>query len=230
MPVPNKEAKSPVEVYDINELLGVTPAEFDRATMDLSAKFAMASIDVIKQWKEKSIYTEYVIEHLILYANSKYGHQYKLQKCKQLAFMHFLLSMYRLKANQLRSKSSLSSAEVPDMGVNKLNEMYTCVSNSNAYAKNVRSMPRRLKDKLTCHILIMALHIDDFVTCIDTFQHDLKLSIQRLSDFYQALGCHVKSSVVQVNGKKLVNKKAMLTLPLNDYKNYEPKKKQRKTN
>jgi hypothetical protein len=230
MPVPNKEAKSPIEVYDINELLGVTQAEFERATLDLSAKFAMASNDVIRQWKEKNIYTDFVIEHLMIYANSKYGHQYKLQKCKQLAYMHFLLSLYRMKANQLRTKSPLSAAEVSDLAINKLFDLYTCVSNANAYAKNVRSMPRRLKDKLTCHILILALHVDDFATCIDTFQHDLKLSMQRLSDFYQALGCFVKSSVVQANGKKLVHKKASLTLPLNDCKNFEPKKKQRKNN
>jgi DNA-directed RNA polymerase I subunit RPA49 len=220
MPTANREAKSKEQVYELNELLGVTPAEFERATLDLSAKFAMASVDVIRKWKEKQLYTEFVLEHLIKYANAKDGHQYKLQKCRQLAFMHFLLSLYRLKSPQLRVKAPLSAAEVPEMVCARMLDAYTCVANSatghGGSNKTVRSMPRRLKDKLTCHILVLALHIDDFNTCVDTFQHDLKLSIQRLSDFYQALGCYVKSHVTKVNGKSVSSKRAVLSIPLND--------------
>jgi hypothetical protein len=168
------------------------------------------------------------MEHLINYSTAKFGHQYKLQKCKQLAFMNYLLSLYSLKSAQLRTKSPLNASEVPDIVVNRLFDNYTVNTPGTGGLRSSRSMPRRLKDKLTCHILILALHIDDFSTNLDTFQKDLKLSMQRLSDFYQALGAFVKTQVTQVNGKKHVSKKSVLTLPLNENKNYEPKKKQRK--
>ena len=95
LPTPNKAAKSPVEVYDLHELLCVSEAEFDRFTMEQSAKFAMSPPETIKKWKEQSVYSDYVTEHLINYANAKSNHQYKLQKCRQLAYVHFLLSLYR---------------------------------------------------------------------------------------------------------------------------------------
>lgn len=229
LPVPNKNAQTPVEVYNLNEILGVTQGEFDRFTGEQSTKFASATTESIKKWKDLSVYTDYVCEHAAIISGSKSSHQYKLQKSKQLAYMNYLMMLYRLKSAQLRTKNPLNSSEVPDAAVNRLFEQYTVVSASNAQSKNVRSMPRRLKDKLICHILILALHIDDFTTNLDTFQKDLKLSIQKISDFYQALGCYVKTQVTTVNGKKLASKKAELKLPLNDTNKLEPRKRSRKT-
>ena len=130
----------------------------------------------------------------------------------------------------MRTKKSIQACEVPDAVAAKLFDLYTCVSNANAYAKSVRTMPRRLKDKLTCHILVLALHVDDFASGgLETFQRDLKLSVPKLTEFYQALGCFVKSVASSVNGKRVVSKRAVLTLPLNENKPFEAKKKLRKS-
>ncbi len=228
IPTPNKDAKSPNEVYQLFDTLSLTQAEFVRCTLELSKKFAIATNESIKQWHEMNIYPEYVCESLSKLINSNCNQQYKIQKCKQLAYMNYLILCYRLKSSQLRSKNPMATFEVSDSTVNKLFSLYTVCSTANAHSKSTRSMPRRLKDKLTCHILILALHIEDFSVGLDLLQKDLKLAMQRLSDFSQALGCFVKSQVTTVNNKKVVSKTANLTLPLNDISKIQAKKRARK--
>jgi DNA-directed RNA polymerase I subunit RPA49 len=156
--------------------------------------------------------------------------QYKLLKCKQIAYMHFLLALYRLKPVQLGSRNPFGSQpEVPLLIVNRLFDLYTVCSTKNAQSKSVRAIPSRLRDKLMSHILVLALHIDDFSTNLEAFQKDLKVRQQRIVDFYLALGCHVKSRVTQVNGKKIMSKVSELTLPLNDTRNVEGKRRAKKT-
>jgi hypothetical protein len=57
MPKPNKDAKSPQDVYNLCEILNVTQAEFERYTIEQSNKFATASIETIQKWKQKGLYT-----------------------------------------------------------------------------------------------------------------------------------------------------------------------------
>ena len=142
--------------------------------------------------------------------------------------MNFLLKLYQLKLPQLRSKAPLKTYDVSDALSRKLLDMYTVVSANNANARNVRSMPRRLKDKLTCHIMILALHIDDYSSDLQALQKDLKISVQKLNDYYCALGCHIKSHAITINNKKVITKSALLTLPLNEVKPFESKKRSRK--
>ena len=228
MPVPSQTAKAPNEVYNLNEVLCISQAEFERFTVQLSTKFATATNQDIKKWKEAGVYSEFICERLLILLSTKSGMQYKLIKCRQLAYMYFLLTLFRLKPVQLGSKMPFASSEVPAQIVNKLFDLYTVLSVKNAQSKNVRTIPSRLKDKLICHILILALYIDDFSTNLETFQKDLKISIQRIVDFYNALGCHVKSKVTTVGGKKVVSKVSSLTLPLNDMKNLEGKRRAKK--
>ena len=142
--------------------------------------------------------------------------------------MNYLILLYKLRAAQLRTKSPLSAYEVSDACMHRLFNLYTVNSNDNAQGKSIRSMPRRLKDKLTCHILVMALHLEDFSAGLQVLQKDLKLSIQRLSDFSQALGCHLRSQVGVIDKKKVVCKIANLTLPLFDAGLVQAKKRARK--
>jgi DNA-directed RNA polymerase I subunit RPA49 len=228
MPLPNRDAKEPNEVYNLNEILSFTQNEYDRFTLELSKKFMIATHEAILKWKEQNIYPEYVCEHLSILNSSKSNQQYKMLKCKQLAYMSYLIQLYRLNTAQLRAKSPLNAFQIPESAVNKLFSLYTVVSSDNSQGKKVRSMPRRLKDKLTCHILIMALHIDEFLTSMEGLQKDLKLSIQKLTDFYQALGCHIKVSVITIDKKKIISKKASLSLPLNEIAKGEKKKRARK--
>lgn len=228
MPIPNKEAKEPNEVYNLNEILSFTPHEFDRFTLELSKKFLIATPEAITKWKEMNIYPDYVCEHLTHIINSKSNQQFKMIKCKQLAYMSYLIQLYRLNSAQLKAKAPLNAFQVHESTASKLFSLYTVVSTDNSQSKKVRSMPRRLKDKLTCHILILALHIDDFLTTLDSLQRDLRLSIQKLSDFYQALGCYIKTSLISLDSKRIISKKASLSLPLNDISKTEAKKRARK--
>lgn len=228
MPVPNKDAKKPNEVYLLSEALSLELPELDRFTLELSKKFAVATNESIKKWREGSVYPEYVCEYLSKLINSKSNQKYRIEKCKQLAYMNYLIRLYQLKAAQIRTKFPMVNYEVPESAINKLFSMYTVVSTSNAQGKSMRSMPRRLKDKLTCHILVMALHLDDFVTSLDMLQKDMKLAMQRLSDFYVALGCFVRSQVTMINKKKVLSKTANLTLPLNEAAQVQAKKRDRK--
>jgi DNA-directed RNA polymerase I subunit RPA49 len=227
LPAPNKDAKEPYEVYNLNELFSITNNEIDRFTSELATKFASATLESIKKWSDMNIYSKYLCEHLLIYLNSNFNHQYKLAKCKLLAYMNFLMVLYNLKPAQLRSKTPLKTAEVPSAFVDRLFNLYT-VNSINAQSKLTRSMPRRLKDKLICHICVLALFIDDFETSLDTFQKDLKLSIQRIVEFYQALGCYVKSKVSTAENKKILCKIACLKLPLNESKKYESKKRSKR--
>ena len=226
IPTPNKNAKQSAEVYDIEEVL-ITKNEIDTYTIELATRFASATHDAIKLWKEKQIYSDYICDRLFVASTSRV-HQNKFNKCKLLAYMNFLLKLYQLRSAQLRSKAPLKTYEVSDALSRKLLDTYTVISTSNANARNTRSMPRRLKDKLTCHIMILALHIDDFSTDLQALQKDLKISVQKLTDYYFALGCHVKSHATTVNNKKVVSKSALLTLPLNEVKPSGSKKRSRK--
>ena len=71
MPVPNAKAKTPNEVYLLNEALCVELAELDRYTLELSKKFAVATNEAIKTWKDNAVYPEYVCEYLSKLINSK---------------------------------------------------------------------------------------------------------------------------------------------------------------
>jgi hypothetical protein len=226
LPVPNKDAKTPDQVYNLFNILSISKQDMDRYTLELASKFVAASTDTIRKWKETFLYPQYVCERLLILSTNKCGHQYKLIKCKQLAFMAYLIAMFQLKSAQMRSKHPFKATEVPEIVANRLLDQYTVVSASSG-SKSSRSMPRRLKDKLTSHILILALNIDEFSTTLDTFQKDLKLSVQRIVDFYQALGCHIKSQVQNVNGKKVVGKLANLSLPLNEMSKNTVKKRAR---
>lgn len=228
MPVANKDAKEPNEVYNLNDILSFTQMEFERFTLELSKKFAVSTHESIAKWKESNIYPEFVCEHLSLLISSKSNQEFKIVKCKQMAYMSYLIQLYRLNSAQLRSKTPLNAYQIPDSACSKLFSLYTVVSTDNSQSKKVRSMPRRLKDKLTCHILILALHIDNFLTSLEGLQKDLKLSIGKLCDFYLALGCFIKTAVVSVDGKRVVCKKSSLTLPLNEITKGEQKKRARK--
>lgn len=228
MPIPNKNAKAPNEVYELNEVLSLNQHEFDRFTLDLSKKFAISTNESIKTWRAGVIYPEYVCEYLSKLISSKSNQKYRIEKCKQLAYINYLIILYKLKAAQLRTKTPMVSCEIPDSAINKIFNLYTVTSNSNAQGKYMRTMPRRLKDKLTCHILVLSLHLDDFSTNLEMLQKDLKLSMQRLNDFYAALGCFVNSQVTTINKKKVVSKTANLKLPLNDASKVQAKKRARK--
>ena len=49
LPVPNKSAKSPEEVFDLYETLGLTQAEFDRYTLETAKEFAIVQMDTIQK-------------------------------------------------------------------------------------------------------------------------------------------------------------------------------------
>lgn len=140
--------------------------------------------------------------------------------------MILLLLLLRLKPIQLKSKTALASSQVPDAVIKKLYEMYTTASSGGQ--KNAPTMPNRMRDKLTAHILVLGLHIDDFSTDFRAFQKDLKMSIARLSDFYLALGCHLGNQIAVIDGKKMMVKKAELRLPLVLVNRLEPKKRTRR--
>lgn len=131
-----------------------------------------------------------------------------------------------MKQIQLRSKTALASSQVPDVVIKKLYEMYT-TSSSGGGQKNAPTMPNRMRDKLTAHILVLGLHIDDFSSDFRTFQKDLKMSTARLSDFYLALGCHLGNQIAIIDGKKIMIKKAELRLPLVLVNKLEPKRRKR---
>ena len=230
LPVPNKNATKPVEVYDLYETLAVAREELDAFTADLSARFVSVPADMLKKWKESGLYSDYVLgelESLMQAGNggSSNNYNYKKEKCRLLAYISFLISLYKLKSAQLRNKSPLSAADVPNPAVNRLFDLYTVSSDGGTGKQRIRTMPRRLKDKLTCHILIAALNINDFNVPLQLFQKDLKLSAQKLQDYCQALGCFVKNQVRTVNGKKCVCKMAQLKSSLNEIQDVKNKKK-----
>ena len=131
-----------------------------------------------------------------------------------------------MKQSQLKGRTPLVSAQVPDQAIKKLYELYTISSGGGLMKKAAPTMPNRLRDKLAAHILILAWHIDDFSSDFRPFQKDLKMSVPRLSDFYQSLGASFTNQIaMSVDGKKMMVKKAELKLPLpNLALKLEPKK------
>jgi DNA-directed RNA polymerase I subunit RPA49 len=228
VPRPNEAAQSASQVYILNEVLSLSSAEFERFTSELGTKFALAAPDMITKWMSTCVYPQYVCERLLELCRSRPNHQHKLDKCKQLAYVCYMMQLFKLKSAQLRSKNALKALEVPAFVIDKLYELYTVLPKSESNARSVRSMPRRLKDKLICHILVIGLFIDEFKTSLDSIQKDIKLSIQKLSEFFQALGCHIKTQVIKVNEKRLAQKVAVLSLPLNDSSKKETKRKRSK--
>lgn len=90
MPPQNKDAKTPNEVYQLNEVLSIEPSEFERFTLELSRKFAIATNESIKTWKSSSVYPEYVCEFLSKLINSKSKKKNHLTSVKLTIFCNFI--------------------------------------------------------------------------------------------------------------------------------------------
>jgi hypothetical protein len=95
LPTPNKNAKTPQDCYDLTEVLGVAKSEIERFTGDHALKFAEATLATVKEWQANGIYSEYVCERLLNIANSKSTHQFKMNKFKLLAYMNYLMAIYK---------------------------------------------------------------------------------------------------------------------------------------
>lgn len=222
LPIPNKQAKTPADIYNIEDIL-ISQSEIDTYTQTLASKLLEANVDQLKEWKDNQIYAEYVCDRLKSINTTK-NHQVRMKKCKLLAYMSYLIALYKLKPAQIRAKNPFGRiTDFPESLSKKFNELYTIQSATS------RTMPRRLKDKLTCHIMILGLTIDDFTSDLQSLQKDLKITIQKLSEYYQALGCYIKNHVVTVNNKKIIGKLAILKLPLNEVSLVKGKRKAKKT-
>lgn len=198
----NKEAKTLKEIYNLDDV--VLPDELE-ALQTRAKVFVDVTAAQLKEWSVNNSYGYYIINRL---ARLPLEEKYRLQKAKLLLYMHYLILLYTLRAQDLK-KSGLP-AEIPFTIGQRISDTYTVKGTTPDGKKEIRSVPSRLKDKLAVNILLLVLHIDEFSSCLTDIQKDLKIGVQKLSNTLKALGCIVSTKKADDGTKSMT---AVLTLP-----------------
>ncbi|XP_065883791.1 DNA-directed RNA polymerase I subunit RPA49-like [Dysidea avara] len=183
IPPHNSAAKIPSEVYNIRDI--ISPGELASLSA-LSQLFTSATPKLIAEWRTDEMYPGYVLEHL---PTSEEG-----EAAQKLYYLSNLVKFYRKKRKTLKQTDL---AGIPDVVQHMILSRFTMSSagQDGGDSRTDYVLPSRMKDKLLCHILLLALFIDNFSFDITVLQKDLQIDNTRLCERLQALGCKVSGGV-----------------------------------
>ncbi|KAK3597680.1 hypothetical protein CHS0354_040055 [Potamilus streckersoni] len=208
IPPCNKDAQRVEDVYNLHDL--ISTAELEELTSSAKVFFDSTVTD-IRIWKVDQIYPKYIVNHL---SSLPLRENERWLKAKCLTYLSYLINLFNMKAKDLKRKDPLPR-EWPNRIRRNLSEKFTVKVNTNDGKKIITCIPARLKDKLLCHILVLALIIDDFSVEVGDLQMDTKVGVQRMQTHFQALGCQMKTHKIPLgDGQNLESRVALLKLPL----------------
>ncbi|XP_072040367.1 DNA-directed RNA polymerase I subunit RPA49-like [Amphiura filiformis] len=224
LPCCDREATKVEDVYKLDDLVAPHLLE---ALKKVSGKFCNANIQRIQEWQKQKTYSSFVLDHLRTLANEPTDEKQK--KAAILLYLHNLSIMYALKISDLNKKIPFEG-DTP-MSVKKhLLDSFTQSTLVGDGSRQKRCLPKRMKDKMISHALVLALILDDYKTKLSPLQSAFKVGVRILESHARALGCRVTSiAEVAEGGASLPSKSptaqkvAELSLPLRI--TYTPKKK-----
>ena len=208
-PTPNTETEILIEVYPIEELIGVTNLEV------ISVK---PWVDKIEAGDDVRTSSRYVSKRLAKIVKSK-----DILKLKTLRYFLILLDWYSaLKPGGREGKKLPSKQDNVRQAVSAPGSVSSSITDSIRHKFAEGSIVNKWhSDYLMTHICALALHIDNFATDIYDLKEDLRLESKAIQDYFKELGCKVAAPTESEKGKNKwskadaqVHKIARLKLPL----------------
>lgn len=168
LPPCHADASKPEDVYKFDDLL--SPAEYEALEGPSEAFRNVTSEEILKMIEENS-HCAFVIEAL------KSLPADKELRDRQARCLWFLDTLIKFRAQKVIKRKSALGSEVPHIINTKLLKHFTCLTYNNGSLRNLIS--DSMKAKITAHVLLLALHINNFETDLTVLQRDLKLSEKR---------------------------------------------------
>lgn len=197
IPPCNRDAEQAEHVYKLSDIL----SDADMGALQTPATvFFDSTQDIVKQWRGKQVYAEYILDHV---SDMPMDTELRWQRSKCLMYLHYMIHLYKLSPKQLKDKNPFLE-NCPDIIKAKLQENFTKI------VGKFRCMPSRQKDRLAAYILTLCLLIDELSLDLTHIMKDVGIERQKLFTVLKALGCKIN--------KKMKNNEAVyyarLKLPL----------------
>lgn len=208
------DASTPQDVFPWCNL--ISSQEMDALT-SASSIFVQSTTDQVDEWTNKKTYPVFVLKRLS-YLPTEAAE--RLRRCNFLIFVSYLITLFNLKARDLKKKDSLP-LNTPTIIKASLFNKFTAPVADQKYA---RSMSGTQRDSLLYHCLIACLKIDDCDVLISDLKEDLKA--RDLCKYYRMMGCRlVAGKVVGKVGKECLRARLVLPYVLPDPPNKAAKRK-----
>lgn len=190
MPPHNPQAEVPQDVYNINDVISQAEMKLLKKTAKV---FLKATPSEVHQWRTEQRYPEYILDHidsLSLAAKSE-----RAVKAAIVTYCFFLMTLHTTHPRHV-VKGNVSFLDVapPTEVQQQLMSRYVEGGGSSG---GTRSFSPRMRDKVLLHLFVLTLFLDDFSISCHSLQRDLKLTSNKVVDFYRALGCSVAKTTVK---------------------------------
>ncbi|KAI8816472.1 RNA polymerase I associated factor, A49-like protein [Fimicolochytrium jonesii] len=180
IPPYDPDAKTPAEVYDINQLC--SPGELKALTWKPIWK--AASFDEAKQLLAPISPTSWVLEriHTLLQVKTD------IVKFQRLLYLAYMMKFYTLKDKALNSKSVAANiGNAPQIVADTFMQRFTEYQSDEGRTK-YRISPK-LKDTLLAFIIALALSLNDFKLDLSHLAGDMGIGLTRMNKVARELGC-----------------------------------------
>lgn len=218
LPPCHADATKPEDVYKFEDLL--SPAEYEALRSPSEAFRNVTSEEILKMAEENS-HCSFVIEALkSLPSNEK-------SRDHQARCIWFLNTLIKFRAQKVIKRKSALGPGIPHIITTKLLKHFTCVTYNNGSLRNLIS--DSMKAKIIAHVIILALHINDFQIDLTLLQRDLKLSEKRMLEIAKAMRLKIsKRKVSLAADREEEHRLGTLCIPLPPAQTLDRQSKRRK--
>ncbi|XP_028397893.1 DNA-directed RNA polymerase I subunit RPA49-like isoform X2 [Dendronephthya gigantea] len=165
LPRYKKDGQTAAEIYPISSLL----SKDDLDALKSPAIEMLSQLKTNKEtWRRESRYCQYILDHLDVLPLNEND---RIHKASCLLYFSYLLKCYQLTYKLLKVKDPM-----PDLPTRIKDKIFSSFS---LQQKNTRCIPKRLKDKLVCYMIVLALIIDGYTIDCMVLCKDLKMALQR---------------------------------------------------
>nr|CAH8846459.1 unnamed protein product [Trichobilharzia regenti] len=207
LPPIDLNASCPENVYPYDKLI---PSRIIEALNSEVQHITSLDSNSIDTGLNKQLYPQWVLNKL--YSLSTIKPDDYTKHVTSLVLLSHMFALFRLPSRDLMRKVPLP--DTPASVTKFLLSQFTVSVNKQGMGRQkVRVISPMLRDKLINHMLILILHCDKFKTMIDKLAVDFKIVRDRLSQYFQHLGCKC-SKVENPQNKSEINIYAELVTPV----------------
>lgn len=138
----------------------------------------------IETWRNDKTYSNLLLDHLACLPEVG---QERERKAVYLIYLDCMMTFSQLKYSDIKKGKEIKN--IPADIVGFLFNDFTEENNQNGQ----RFISKKIKDKLLCYILILALIIDGFQLNCRTLMKDLKIGLARIVKMLRFIGCSVST-------------------------------------
>ncbi|ODQ65188.1 RNA polymerase I associated factor, A49-like protein [Nadsonia fulvescens var. elongata DSM 6958] len=214
-PIPpyNLEATEATDIYPISSLIPEKIAPFIRVQSILHEEDLAKRTEMLPHKN-----SQYISDRLANITNESH-----IEKLKLLYYLSFLMGIYENKRLSNKATLILKLGNPAESLVDYALDVFATAKAGNFGRSKDKSfaIDPKHENKLLCHIIAIALHIDIFMLEIPPLAKELSLKPSKLVELCRAMGCNVKScnktqgqAIGLSNSELLAYKIATLKAPL----------------